>query len=340
MISRPLKDTEAIQALFDENPKEIVILGHTHPDGDAVGSGLALAEFLESKGHNVHFILPDPYPEFLSWMPGSEKIIIHVQDDSKTMQLLNQAEILVFADMNSSSRVESLNQIVGDLIQTKTTILFDHHIQPDPKFSYKYWHTDVSSTSELIYEFLCSTGNKHRITRNMAINLYVGIMTDTGSFSYSCNNASTYNVLAHLFELGIDGAYIHQQVYNTFTEERLRLLGFSLSDRLKVYSESGGAYIALSSNDLERYKYVVGDTEGLVNYTMSIRGIYFGALLTDLKKYIKISLRSEGNIDVNFIASHFFNGGGHKNAAGAYFYGSLADACNLIEDIICNHINQ
>jgi bifunctional oligoribonuclease and PAP phosphatase NrnA len=340
MISQPIKDTASIREIFEGKPRNIVILGHTHPDGDAVGSGLALTEILNIKGHHVQFILPDPFPGFLAWMPFAQTILNHREHPAETEKLINNADTLIFVDMNSPLRVESLNVLIENVSKSKITILFDHHINPDTVFNFRYWYTDVSSTSELLYEFLKETENLNLLTESIAINLYVGIMTDTGSFSYSCNNPETYNVLSHLFSLGIDGAYIHQQVYNTFTEHRLRLLGFSLSDRLMVDKENGGAYIALSSHDLEKYKYSVGDTEGLVNYTMSIKGIHFGALLTDMKKYIKISFRSEGNVDVNYIATHFFNGGGHKNAAGAYFYGSLSEACDKIEDIISNHLKH
>jgi bifunctional oligoribonuclease and PAP phosphatase NrnA len=340
MISEPRKDTQSIQKLFEGDKKRIVILGHTHPDGDAVGAGLALRDFLLSLGHQTDFILPDPYPEFLAWMPGADSIAVHQHPEQQqhVEQLLTLADIYIFVDLNSVSRVESLEEIVNEQIDSKIAILFDHHIKPDPIFNFMFWYTDVSSTSELIYEFLCETGHKDKISKIMAENLYVGIMTDTGSFSYSCNRPETYLAVSHFFSLGIDGAFIHQLVYNTFTEHRLRLLGHSLSDRLIVNQEKGGAYIALSAYDLEKYRYQVGDTEGLVNYTMSIKGIHFGALLTEMDKYIKISFRSEGKIDVNHLAQKFFKGGGHKNAAGAYFFGSLSEACDIIEDIISKQL--
>jgi len=338
MNTDPQKDTEAIQKLFEGKPSNIVIFGHTHPDGDAVGAGLALREFLILKGHNVNFVLPDEFPEFLSWMPDSKSILIHHDADNLIETLIDKAEILIFVDLNSPSRVESLEHTIKKAMHSKISILFDHHINPEKGFTHMFWMTDVSSTSELLFDFICETGNKHLITKCMAENLYVGIMTDTGSFSYSCNNPGTYLAVSYFFTLGIDGSYIHQHVYNTFTEDRLRLLGFSLSQRLSVNKDSGGAYIALSAYDLEKFNYQVGDTEGLVNFTMSMQGIHFGALMTDLHKYIKISLRSEGLVDVNTIARQFFNGGGHRNAAGGYFYGSLSEACDIMDEIISKHI--
>jgi len=334
------KNTIEIRDLFNKQDEKFLILGHTHPDGDAVGSGLALKEFLELKGHKVHLVLPDPFPEFLAWMSGADSILIYSKKEAKVQQLIQEATVLIFTDLNAVSRLESLQNVVNDVIHQKTSVLFDHHVSPDDVFKYCYWDTKASSTAELIYEFIVESGAKDQITKTIAENLYVGIMTDTGSFSYSCNNPETYTALAHLFSLGIDGAYIHQQVYNTFSEERLRLLGHSISTRLTVMNKSGGAYIALRAEDLEKYKYNVGDTEGLVNYTMTIKGIHFGALLTEMEKYIKISLRSEGDIDVNIIARDFFDGGGHKNASGAYFYGSLADACEIVSNIIKTHLHH
>ncbi len=335
----PRKDSAAIRDLFQQKKETFLIMGHTYPDGDTVGAGLALKEYLEKTGHQVYFVLPDPFPEFLSWMKGADSILIDTFQESKVKTLIETSSVFIFVDMNSVSRLESMQNTVNTLMKDKKTVLFDHHIQQDEVFNYKYCDTSVSSTAELIYQFIVESGDRQLVTRTMAENLYVGIMTDTGSFSYSCNNPETYNVLAHLFSLGIDGALIHQLVYNTFSEDRLRLLGHSVSKKLTVMEEFGGAFIALSAEDLKTYNYRVGDTEGLVNYTMTISNIHFGVLLTEMEKYIKISLRSEGNLDVNKIASKFFNGGGHKNAAGAYFYGSLDEACSIVTKIIREHIH-
>jgi bifunctional oligoribonuclease and PAP phosphatase NrnA len=334
------KDIVAISDLFERKNETFLIFGHTHPDGDTVGSGLALKEFLELKGHTTHFILPDPFPEFLAWMKGADSILIYTKEEKKIQQLIQHAAVFIFVDLNSISRLETLQNSINEVIDQKISVLFDHHINPDNVFKHSYWDTSVSSTAELIYEFILEAGAKDLISQSMAENLYVGIMTDTGSFSYSCNNPETYTVLAHLFSMGIDGAYIHQQVYNSFTEEKLRLLGHSVSARLTVMQEFGGAFIALCADDLKEHKYQVGDTEGLVNYTMTIKGIHFGALLTEMEKYIKISLRSEGDIDVNLLAHNFFNGGGHKNAAGAYFYGTLHEACEIVSTIIRKHLQK
>jgi len=334
------KDKQKIKQLFEGEKLNVAVLGHTHPDGDALGSGLAMKEMLIRLGHNVSFITPDPFPSFLAWMKDADCILTHTKQAEKVEQIIKDASVVIFVDMNCVLRLESLSVFMTSVFDEKTTILFDHHISPDENFSLSYWDTEVSSTSELIYNFFEESGFLHMLDKQIAEYLYVGIMTDTGSFSYSCNSPETYLILARLFELGIDGAYIHQQVYSTFTEKRLRLLGYSLSEKLTVHQDKGGAYIALSAADLKEYNYKVGDTEGLVNYTMTIQGIHFGVLLTEMEEYIKISLRSEGDIDVNQIANTYFNGGGHRNAAGAYFYGSLSEACLVIDTIINQHLHD
>jgi bifunctional oligoribonuclease and PAP phosphatase NrnA len=333
------KDTTKIQQEFAEKNKNIVIVGHTYPDGDAIGSGLALYEYLSKLGHQVRFILPDPYPQFLAWMQGTSNIVLYSNNKKQVKQLIEDAHIIIFVDLNSPGRLKHFEDEIRQAMKTKKTIVFDHHIEPDTNFTLMYWDVEVSSTAELIYRFIDECEHKNMITQSMAENLYVGMMTDTGSFSFSCNSPVLYEILAHLFTLNIDGARIHQQVYSTFSENRMRLLGHSLFEKLVVHQEYGGAYIALAAHDMNRFHYRIGDTEGLVNYTMAIKGIHFGALLTERPDSIKLSFRSEGNIDVNEIARKFFNGGGHKNAAGANFKGTLTDACKMIDDIIINHLN-
>lgn len=333
-MTAEIKNSAEIQQIFTGRGKQFVIVSHTNPDGDALGSGLVLQKYLQKLGHIAHFILPDMYPSFLEWMPGTADLIIHDQSKNKIPIILGEADYIIFVDLNAVNRIESLEEIVNSFLPKVPCILFDHHIQPDELFSYKFWDIAASSTSELIYDFIIDSGHQHLLDKEMAECIYTGIMTDTGSFSYSCNSPKTYRVLAHLFDLGIDGAEIHQFVYNTFSEERMRLMGYGLSEKLKVFKKAGGAYIALDAYDLVKYKFKTGDTEGLVNYTLSINGIHFGALLTQMEKYIKISFRSTGDIDVNAIARRYFQGGGHKNASGAYFYGTLEEACLLLEYVI------
>jgi len=328
------KELEKINNFLSSSKKKIVLMSHTHPDGDALGSGMALKLFLNKLGHEVDFILPDRFPEFLDWMPNTKDIIIYDEDRDKAISALESADCMICVDMNNIGRLNGLSEQAEFFFNKKTSILFDHHINPNENFNFFYWDINVSSTSELIYDFFQKIGKLDLIDHNIAECLYVGIITDTGSFSYSCNNPETYIIVSNLIRIGVDGAKIHQYVYSTFTESRIRLFGVSLFEKLVIDKKHGGAYIALSAEDLNNHNYQVGDTEGLVNYTLSIKGIVFGALLTEMENFIKISFRSEGDINVNLIAKEFFNGGGHKNAAGANFYGKLEDACIIIENII------
>ncbi len=338
MNSKPHKNIKSIQHLFEGKPENIVIIGHTYPDGDTVGSGLALKEYLLQRKHNVSFVLPDMYPDFFSWMHGAKEILIYNKSKNKVKALINSAKILIFVDLNSVARLKSLQNFVQTIMNSKISVLFDHHSVIDTGFTYLYWESGVSSVAELIYEYICKTGNKKDITRSMAENLYTGILTDTGSFSYSCNNPKTYSAIFHFYKLGIDGAYINQQIYSSFRENRMRILGYSLLYKLKVFEKYGGAYIALDTDDLKKFDFKTGDTEGLVNFAVNIKDIYFAALLTTSDKYIKISFRSKGDINVNNIAKKFFDGGGHKNASGAYFYGTFQEACSIIENIITKEL--
>lgn len=328
------KELDPINKYLSSSRKKIVLLSHTHPDGDALGSGIGLKIYFEKFGHEVEFLIPDRFPEFLEWMPRTDEIIIYSESKERAESLLSDCDLLICVDMNNISRLNGLTDIVKSVYNKKTTILIDHHINPSQDFNYYYWDINVSSTSELVYNFIKNSGFIDKLDKAISECLYVGIMTDTGSFSYSCNKPEMYEIVAELIRQGIDGAKIHQYIYSTFTENRIRLFGLSLSEKLVIDKNHGGAYISLSKEDLEAHSYRVGDTEGLVNYTLSIKGIVFGALLTEMEDFIKISFRSEGEIDVNLIAREFFNGGGHKNASGANFRGKLKDAAQIIENII------
>lgn len=338
MPEQPIFQTSQINQVFSQTQEPILLLGHTHPDGDTVGSGLALRLYLQMKGKKAYFILPNPFPNFLAWLPGSDEIIIFDKNQTTIEDLIKKTNVIVFVDMNALNRLEQMTELLKRNIHNKTLILFDHHPDCEDIFHYKMWDANSSSTSEMVYKYIEQINDLSLVNKYIAENLYTGIMTDTGSFSYSCNNPETYIIVSNLVAQNIDVGLIHQKVYNTFTENRLRLFGLGIYSRLNVMSEYGAAYIALSSQDLKNHHYQVSDTEGLVNYTLLLKNVNLGILITEMEQYVKISLRSVGNIDVNAIAKKFFNGGGHKNAAGAYFYGTLEQACQKIEEIIRNYI--
>ena len=258
---------------------------------------------------------------------------MYEEESKKAKGLIEGADVIFCLDYNAIHR----SGVLRDMLKVNTVprVLIDHHPEPElDDFQYIVSDTNTSSTSELLYEFMCEVDENFLLSPEIATCLYVGIMTDTGSFSFACNRPETFAITAKLLQTGIDGEMIHRKVYDTFSEDRLRLLGFSLSDALVVKKEYATAYIALSRKDLDRFNFRVGDTEGIVNYALSIEGINMACLLTERKGRIRLSFRSKGKLSVNDIARKHFNGGGHRNAAGGDVYDSLQKAIQLLEDLL------
>jgi phosphoesterase RecJ-like protein len=304
-----------------DGDKNILLTSHSNPDGDAIGSCLALYHFFKRKKHKVNIVIPNDFPEFLAWMPGQEKILIYEKNKKKCDDLFAGADIIFSLDYNSPDRV---NDATEKLINSKAKkILIDHHIEPETSaFDVSYSTTETSSTSELVYDFM-HQADASLLNKPIAECIYTGIMTDTGSFSYACNYEKTFRIVADLYRLGIDGVKINRLVYSTFSENRLRLLGYALSEKLNVLDNFATAYIVLTKNELDRYEYQVGDTEGLVNYALSIKGIKLAALFSERHNKIRISFRSAGNFSVRELAKNHYEGGGHLNAAGGDSFVSM-----------------
>jgi phosphoesterase RecJ-like protein len=313
-------------------PRKILITTHTNPDGDAIGSSLAMYGYLMKKGHDVSIMIPDKDPEFLSWMPFHSSIIVFSDQMELCLEKIDQAEVVFCLDYNGLGRLSGGETPVRNSRAVK--ILIDHHRDPGQDFNFMISITETSSTSELVYEFIAELGDKDLIDKDIAACIYTGIITDTGSFSYSCNYEKTYLITADLYRKGIDGEQIHHLVYDTYSEERLRLLGYSISEKLVVLNEFHTAYISLSMEDLDRFNYKIGDTEDVVNYALSIGGINLAALFSEREGVVRISLRSKGNLSVNEIARKYFNGGGHVNAAGATSYASLEETVRIFVDML------
>lgn len=310
----------------------ILLTTHTNPDGDAIGSSLAFYKYLKKKGHNVSMMVPDPFPSFLSWLPDSDKIVVFSQDQEGLLGLIAGATVIFSLDYNDLSRLEDACDPVRNSAAKK--IVFDHHLYPSEEYDLKISIKETSSTAELVFDFIREMGDEKLLDKEIAEALYTGIVTDTGSFSYSCNYVRTYEVIAALFRQGIDGEHIHRLIYDTYSEHRLRLLGYSLSDKLVVLPEFHTAYISLKSEELERFHYQIGDTEGVVNYALSIEGINLAALFTERNDSIRISFRSKGNFSVERIASDYFDGGGHANAAGATSYLSMDETIKKFRELL------
>ncbi|WP_397363241.1 bifunctional oligoribonuclease/PAP phosphatase NrnA [Olleya sp. R77988] len=308
------QDITAIKQLL-ATPKNIVIVSHKNPDGDAIGSSLALFHFLKKTNHNATVVVPNDYPDFLKWVPGQDLILKYDSQKEESEQKLNEADIVFTLDFNAFHRA-------GDMVTVLTNnkalkIMIDHHQQPDDYAKYTYSDVSMSSTCEMVYNFIENLDGLNTIDSNIATAIYVGIMTDTGSFRFRSTTSATHRVIANLIDKGADNTMIHNQVYDTNSYNRLQLLGCALSN-LKIVPESRAAFITLSQKELQSFDYKKGDTEGFVNYALSLNNVVLAAIFIEDKQQgiIKISLRSKGDFSVNEMSRAHFQGGGHTNAAG------------------------
>ena len=316
-----------------DRQQEMVILMHHNPDGDALGSALALTIYLESIGHRCCVIAPNEFPDFLRWMPQAEKVHFGNVEPEFCRKKIEEAGFIFCLDFNHADRIQELQQALEHSNAYKA--LIDHHIAPNISFFDFIYSvtTETSSTCELVYNFIVHyMADKSRLNKEIAECLYVGMITDTGSLSYSCGNPSTYTAVGNLIQLGINGEEIHRKVYDNYSESRMRLLGFCLSERLHVLKEYATSYIFLTKEDLQRFQYKQGDTEGIVNYGLSMQDVRFTAFFSERDGVIRASFRSKGDFDVNAFARQHFNGGGHRNAAG----GNSTDS---MEETIARFLN-
>lgn len=319
-------------------PKKILITSHTNPDGDAIGASLALYGYFTLKGHTVKVLVPDPYPTFLAWLPGHKNILVFSENKEEGLKAIAEADVQFSVDYNSLDRLGGASDAAKASGSVK--VLLDHHKLPAPHFDLKISVVAVSSTCELAYEFIAASGDQALVTKEIAECIYTGITTDTGSFSYACNYVRTYEIVAELYRRGIDGEHIHRLVYDTYSESRLRLLGYALSQKLVVIKEHNTAFISLTKEELDRFNYEVGDTEGVVNYALSIDGINLAALFSDRDNVIRVSFRSKGSFKCDILAREHFDGGGHANAAGAYSYVSMDETIEKFRSLLPRYSDQ
>ncbi|WP_104734248.1 DHH family phosphoesterase [Hanstruepera ponticola] len=325
-------DLKAIKQLL-QSPKKIVIVPHKNPDGDALGSTLALQLYLELKMHRCTIIAPNDYPDFLKWLPKESEILKYDSDFKSCDTLIKEADIIFTLDFNALNRAGDMETALSNSSAIK--IMIDHHQQPDDYATYIYSDSKMSSTCEMVYHFIDMLGDKNVIDKHIATCLYTGIMTDTGSFRFPSTTSDTLRVVAFLMDCGADHSEIHNQIFDTNSYERLQLLGKALSN-LKVISESKTAYISLSQEELNAFNFKKGDTEGFVNYALSLKDIIFAAIFIEDKQQdiVKISFRSKGNFSVNEFARAHFNGGGHTNAAGGKSDFNLQDTIDKFISIL------
>ncbi len=319
--------------------ENIVIVPHKGPDGDAMGSTLGLMHFLRDKGHKATVIAPNDYPHFLKWLPGNDEVIIYENDKSKADELIAEAEIVFTLDFNHLNRCGSMQDSL--LASDAVFVMIDHHQEPSDYADYTYSDSRMSSTCEMVYKFIDKLRANKKITPEIATCLYTGIMTDTGSFRFSSTSSDTHRTIADLIDKGAHNDQIHNNIYDTNSENKLQLLGTALQN-LKVNKELKTAYISLSQEELDRHNFQKGDTEGFVNYGLALEGIVFAVIFIEKENenLIKMSFRSKGDFDVNKFARAHFEGGGHINAAGGKSNLSLNDTIVKFNEILPQYAEE
>lgn len=300
---------------FLGSPQKMVILTHFNPDADALGSSLGLGRYLKKKGHEVVVITPSDYPDFISWMPKPGEVLVYRKDRlEKVAELIRNAGGIFCLDFSALNRINDMGAMVSASDATK--VLIDHHLEPQRFADFEQWDQTAASTAELVFSLIDQLGDRHLIDAEMADCLYAGIMTDTGSFRHSNTTFKVFRTASALVEMGANPYQVSKLIYDTNTLERLRLMGYVLSEKLRVLPEFRTAYIVLTAEELKRFSSQTGDTEGLVNFGLSIKGIRLSVMISDRKENIKLSMRSLGSFSVNEMARAHFDGGGHRNAAG------------------------
>ncbi len=295
-------------------PQKVFITTHHKPDGDAIGSMLALHHYLSAKGHSVTSVSPSELPEFLMWMPGVEHLYNYEAEQKVVEKALNDADIIFCLDFNNYSRTGKLESALANATQPK--ILIDHHLLPDDVWDYGMSIPAKSSTCEMVYDYINLCGDNKLITKDIATCIYTGTMTDTGSFRFPVTSADVHTMIADLKNKGLEHSKIHEAVYDTWSQKRLQFLGYVLLEKMEIIPEYKTGLVALSKKDLKLFDVSSGDLEGLVHYPLSIEGIRFAVMITERGEEIKLSLRSKGDFDVSTFAREHFNGGGHFNASG------------------------
>ena len=316
---------DKVKTYFNKAEK-IVIVTHISPDGDALGSSLGLYHFLNGMEKTVNIVVPNAFPDFLQWMPGAKEIVRYDKYSEFADKLISEADVICCLDFNALSRIDTVAKSVAESSARK--VMIDHHLNPEPFCKVTISHPNISSTSELVFRLICRMGCFDEITREGAECIYTGMMTDTGGFTYNSNNREIYFIISELLSKGIDKDEIYRRVFNTYSEGRLRLMGYVLYDKMEVFHQFRSALIWLTKDEQKKFQYVKGDTEGFVNIPLQMKGICFSVFLREdtEKNMIKVSLRSVGSFPCNKVAQEFFNGGGHLNASGGEFYGTMDEA--------------
>jgi phosphoesterase RecJ-like protein len=325
-------DIKKIKSLLNKPSRRIVILTHINPDGDAIGSSLGLYNILVNAGHVADVITPNACPAFLHWLPGNDTVIVYQENKEAALKKIMEAEIIFSIDFNELKRIKQFHKPVKDSGAYK--IMIDHHPEPEYFSDFTMNDVKVSSTAELAYIFITSLGLKKYINTEAAICLFTGIMSDTGCFSYNSSNKNTYLIIAELLDYKFSKDKVYYRLYDNFTADRMRLLGYTLNEKMEILPGFNTAIISLTRKELDKYKFQTGDTESFVNYPLSIKDICFSAFFVERENHIKISFRSKGDFAVNEFSKKHFNGGGHLNAAGGESYDTMEKAIEKFKSLL------
>ncbi|MCC7244280.1 MAG: bifunctional oligoribonuclease/PAP phosphatase NrnA [Saprospiraceae bacterium] len=318
-------------------PHRVAVFSHRNPDGDAIGSSLAMKQYLETYGHDVHVLLPSEYPEEFEALPDAADILIWDTQTEECKQVLNKKNLFIFLDFNALSRIDRMGEYIRELPGNR--LMIDHHLYPELSAEFMFSQPEASSTCEMVYRFIQAAGDVDRITPRIGKCIYTGLVTDTGSFRHA-TNARVFRIVADLIERGTSDSEVMDMIFNSQKEKHLRLLGHCLNNRMEIYPEYNTALIWLSKKDYEVFNIQRGDTEGIVNYLLTMKDIKMAAFIHNQPSVVKISLRSKGDLDVQAICKKHFNGGGHKTASGAHVYDSLRAVIEKFKSILPEYKSQ
>jgi bifunctional oligoribonuclease and PAP phosphatase NrnA len=324
-----IKEVKALLAV----PKNIVITSHRNPDGDAIGSSLGLYHLLIQMGHTVRVIFPSEFPPIFSWMPHSDLVIIYDLDQDRAKDLLKGADVIFALDFNALDRIDKMGEIIHNLKSKPKILMIDHHLFPEPFADYVLSETSASSTSELVWDFIKMIGEDQKLNPTIGSCLYTGIVTDTGSFKFS-TSPKLFRTVAEMLERGVEDYKLQDLIFNCQEEKSLKLLGHCLNNRMEILPEYHTGIITLTKADYEEFEIQRGDTEGIVNYLLSLKIVKLACFITEQPTIVKLSLRSKGDFNVQEICRDHFRGGGHKNASGGYSYGGLKATVTKLKEIL------
>ena len=332
----PIIDEKAIERLraMINGVQRIAITCHKSPDGDALGSTLALCHVLRRLGKDAVVVTPDMAPRSLEFIPGVHDIVVFTKHELRARHVLQEAQLICCLDFNAMKRIDRLAEIIEPLKTPR--VLIDHHLGPEDVFDLAISFPEASSTCELVFRVLMQLGLLKFMDRYTASCLYVGLLTDTGGFAYSCENPEFYEIVASVMRRRFDRITLYNKAMNTFSADSLRLQGYAINEKMELYPECGVALITLDKEELERFNYNRGDTETLVNKPLAIPGIYWSVFMREDADKIKLSCRSQGDFSVSDICEHYFNGGGHKNAAGGEFDGTIDEAVQVFHQVLAD----